>query len=73
MRPRMYYIGVRAEITNKIGHNYTAKEIQKNYNKKYKKSKTKLSNPFDNGRISVDKIDNMLIACGKKTKRSAPD
>lgn len=65
----MYYIGVRAEITSKIGHNYTAKEIQKNYNKKYKKSKTKLSNSFDNGRISVDKIDNMLIACGKKDEK----
>jgi hypothetical protein len=65
----MPYIGVRIEVTSRIANqNFkTATQIQKRYNKIHKA--TCILDPHDNGRITVEKTNAMIIARGKQDDR----
>ena len=61
----MFYVGVRIEINSRSLKNEKLQEIF-NTNS----NNTKILELYRNGKITVNKKDNMLIACGKKDDKS---
>jgi len=59
------YIGVRVEVANRIADVSKLKA----YNRKYKT--TRVFDIMDNGRITVDKSNHMIVARGKKDEKGS--